>query len=234
MPQEIVSAFSALPPDAAEAAKDAAEASPERFQALLSEAIAEDREIGSLLIPVGKGRPLPSDFEPADLTALTGSPLAVSRNDLRLRARAFAAAVEMDKAAKTDGVTLIFSSSYRSYSYQKGLFARNAEAMGEAEANRVSARAGESQHQLGTVVDLGSIDDSFAQTPAYAWMAANAWRFGFSLSFPKDKEALTGYVWESWHYRYITKAGAAIEREFFGGSQVYFLAFVEAYREAGK
>lgn len=227
-------ALAALPPELAASAKAAILASPQRFDTLLAEALAEDRVAGSLFIPVGKGRPLPPDFEPADLAPLASYPLASSRSDLSLRRAVIPAILELDREARAAGVTLVFSSSYRSYAYQERLFARNAASMGEAEANRVSARAGESQHQLGTVFDLGSIDDSFAETEAGRWMEANAWRLGFSLSFPKGMEALTGYVWESWHYRYLTKPGAALEREYFGGIQVHFLDFVEAYKAAAR
>lgn len=66
-----------------------------------------------------------------------------------------------------------------------------------------SAPPGASQHQLGTVIDLGSIDDSYADTAEGKWMFKNAWKYGWSLSYPKDMEHITGYKWESWHYRYL-------------------------------
>jgi D-alanyl-D-alanine carboxypeptidase len=142
------------------------------------------------------------------------------------------AVLSMDQAARADGVTLVFSSAYRSHSYQAGLFARYADQYGEAQADRFSARPGHSQHQLGTAIDFGSIDDTFAETAAGKWMADNAWRFGFSLSYPQDMEELTGYIWESWHFRYITKPGAHIERDYFGGIQQYFLEFLTEYRRS--
>ena len=93
------------------------------------------------------------------------------------------------------------------------------------EAVRTLAPPGHSQHQLGTAIDFGSIDVSFARTPAGQWLLANAWRYGFSLSYPEGQEALTGYSWEPWHYRYVGRAAAGLIQEFFAGRQQEFLSF---------
>jgi D-alanyl-D-alanine carboxypeptidase len=129
-------------------------------------------------------------------------------------------------------VTLVFSSAYRSYEYQAEVYARHVREMGQAAADRASARPGHSQHQLGTVVDFGSIDNSFAESMAGLWMAANAGRFGFSLSYPKGAEGQTGYDWESWHYRYVGKAAAALEAEYFG-LQHWMMVFLERFLRNG-
>jgi len=175
---------------------------------------------------VDKRHDLPPDYEPADLVSLNEYPLSTTRRDLRLRAAIMDAVLEMDAAARAEGVRLVFASSYRSYDYQKGLFERYAKAHGVDEASRFSARPGQSQHQLGTAIDFAPIDDAFADSAAGRWMAANGSRFGFSMSFPKGLEPITGYIWESWHFRYITKAGAELERDFFGGVQQYLIEFL--------
>ena len=208
-----------------------AQAAPERFVRLTESARAETDPW--LLVRVDKEKALPADYAPKDLVPLTEYPFTLSRKDLSLREPAAEAARRMDAAAKADGITLVFSSTYRSYSYQKQVYARNVREMGQTEADRVSARPGHSQHQLGTVVDFGSIDNSFADSEAGRWMAANAGRFGFSLSFPKGAEEITGYSWESWHFRYIGTAAAALEKEFFGGMQQYLMMFLERLRSSG-
>jgi zinc D-Ala-D-Ala carboxypeptidase len=225
-----MAAVGALPPEQALATSAAFAAEKERFFTLLAE--AESAEAGDLLQLVDKTHGLAADFEPADLVSLNDYKLQVSRNDLRLRKAIMDAVLAMDQAARADGVTLVFSSAYRSYTYQDGLFARYASQYGEAQADRFSARPGHSQHQLGTAIDFGSIDDSFAETTAGKWMADNAWRFGFSLSYPQGMEEVTGYIWESWHFRYITVPGARIEADFFGGIQQYFLEFLAGYRRS--
>lgn len=226
------SALSLISPERAEAAlaaEAAMRAAPERFLELLATAERESSAAGGLLALVDKRHDLASDYEPSDLVSLNDYPLSTTRKDLSLRSAIMDAVLEMDAAAKADGVTLVFGSSYRSYDYQAGLFARYAKANGEEEASRFSARPGQSQHQLGTAIDFSPIDDAFADTAAGRWTAANAGRFGFSLSFPRGLEPVTGYIWESWHYRYVTKAGAALEREFFGGVQQYMIEFMDAY-----
>jgi len=140
------------------------------------------------------------------------------------------AMLEMTRAARADGVTLAFSSGYRSYEYQASVYEREVKMYGKETADRESAHAGMSQHQLGTAIDLGSITDAFANTRAGTWMAAHAWEYGFSLSYPRGYEELTGYRYESWHYRYITRAGTLMQREFFDNVQQYLVEFLHQNR----
>jgi len=163
---------------------------------------------------------------------LTGYPLAVSRTDLELRGSIMTAVLDMAAAARSAGAALLFSSSYRSYDYQKSVYEREVKMYGQAAADRESARPGASQHQLGTVVDFGSITDSFADTKAGRWLAAHAGEFGFSLSYPRGYEELTGYRWESWHYRFITRPAARMQKEFFDDVQQLMLVFLHDNRAA--
>jgi len=204
------------------------EDAPDRFFSLIEATRTASASDPWLLRRTDKGKGLPADYEPADLAALEGSGIPVSRPGHRLRKPAVEALAAMAGAAREEGVTLIVSSAYRSFEYQKDLFARNVAEMGEKEAARVSAAPGASQHQLGTAADFGSITDAFALTEAGRWMAANAGRFGFSLSYPKGMEAATGYVWESWHYRFIGKDAVALQDEYFGGVQHYLMLFLDA------
>ncbi len=206
-------------------------ASPARFLELLARAEADRAADPALLRRVDKkpGGALAETYAPADLVALDGTGLSVSRPGHRLRRPAFDALRDMDAAARAAGLVLLVSSSYRSYAYQKDVFARNAAQDGLERARMLSAEPGRSQHQLGSAIDFGSIDDTFAATREGQWLSRNARRFGFSASYPKGMEALTGYLWESWHYRYVGKAAAALEEEFLGGLQARMIAFMERY-----
>ncbi|WP_256030775.1 M15 family metallopeptidase [Leifsonia xyli] len=96
--------------------------------------------------------------------------------------------------------------------------------------SRTPARPGHSEHQTGFAVDISavpaqcSLSACFAQTPQGEWLAANAWRFGFLLRYPEDKVAVTGFMFEPWHYRYIGvplathlhATGVTTLEEFFG------------------
>jgi len=202
---------------------------PSGFSLLFREVRDVMKKDPELLRRVDKSVALPADFVPADLVLLDGAfPYVVSKKGMLLRAPARDALVRMAEAARKEGATLVVSSAYRSYEYQKTVFERNVKEMGKAEAERVSAPPGMSQHQLGTAIDFGSITDDFAETTAGRWLSANAGKFGFSLSFPKGMEAITGYRWESWHYRYISPPAAEMQVRFFLGVQQYLIEFLAA------
>jgi D-alanyl-D-alanine carboxypeptidase len=205
-------------------------ASKAEFIAELESVLRED----DLLFFVDKKHSLPTGFVPDDLVPLTeGRSYTISRKDLSLRVPAESALEEMARAARKDGITLVASSSYRSYDYQKKVYARIVGELGQAAADRESARPGTSQHQLGTAVDFGSITDDFAKTKAGMWLAAHAADYGWSLSFPEGYESVTGYRWECWHYRFVGKKAAALQKKWFGGIQQYMIEFIDAWKKAG-
>jgi D-alanyl-D-alanine carboxypeptidase len=199
------------------------------FLHLLAQVLDEPAE---LLVLVDKRHPLPSDYAPPDLVSLSAYPLSVSREDLELRKSIMTAVLDMAAAARGAGAALLFSSAYRSFEYQKSVYEREVREYGQAVADRESARPGASQHQLGTAVDFGSITDAFANTMAGKWLAVHAGDYGFSLSYPQGFEEITGYRYESWHYRYITKPGARLQKEFFDDIQQYLLEFLQDNRTA--
>lgn len=87
--------------------------------------------------------------------------------------------------------------------------------MGYSQALLTSARAGHSEHQLGTAIDFRSSGGSapwnytdWGTTAAGRWLAANAWVYGFVMSYPKGAQALTCYSYEPWHYRYVGRGVA--------------------------
>ena len=114
------------------------------------------------------------------------------------------------------------SSSYRSYSIQVDLFnsyvkseQKNGLSYNAAveKANTYSAKAGHSEHQLGTTVDVVSCTkpctfDNPDNTPLFTYLKANAHKFGFIISYPNGSESYTGYVYEPWHIRYVGKTFA--------------------------
>ena len=78
---------------------------------------------------------------------------------------------------------------------------------------------------MGTAIDFGTISDGYENTREGGWVSAHAWEYGFTLSYPVGYEQVTGYRYESWHYRYITRPGALMQREFFRDIRQYFLEF---------
>ncbi len=98
---------------------------------------------------------------------------------------------------------LWIASGYRSYWDQKSIYNNYVSRDGQANADTYSARPGHSEHQTGLAFDLNSIDDSFSNTYEGKWVHDNCYRFGLILRYPKGKESITGYMYESWHMRYV-------------------------------
>jgi len=104
----------------------------------------------------------------------------------------------MFNAAKKEDITLIINDSYRSYKEQEETY--------EKYGDEYAARPGSSEHNTGLAVDIttfGYNGDTFEESDAYTWLQKHAHEYGFILRYPKDKEYLTGYAYESWHYRYL-------------------------------
>lgn len=170
-----------------------------------------------LLAPVDKDRALAATYEPTDLVTITGVP--TTRSGMRLRKEALNALTALWEEAKSKRLQLSVLSAYRSYQDQVAVYGELVTQMGEAEAGRVSARPGHSEHQLGTTVDFTSpgagndLVEAFSKTPEGAWLEENAHRYGYVMSYPQGKEAVTGYAYEPWHFRYVgTEAAAAVRR----------------------
>ena len=108
--------------------------------------------------------------------------------------------------AKSDGMNIRVISAYRSYTYQENLYNNYVKNDGVENADTYSARPGYSEHQTGLVVDVTKAYDdfnNFENTDEYNWMKENASNYGFILRYPKDKENITTYSFEAWHYRYV-------------------------------
>ena len=111
----------------------------------------------------------------------------------------------MCNAAKLENISIYSGSAYRSYSYQQNLYNRYAKVDGIAKTDTYSARAGYSEHQTGLAIDImnanwGYIDKTDKE---YTWLINNSYKYGFILRYPEDKEKITGYMYEPWHYRYV-------------------------------
>ena len=109
----------------------------------------------------------------------------------------------MVSAARRAGVALRVTSAYRSYGAQQALYRHFVALLGAAAGARRAARPGHSEHQLGTALDLAN------RPGAYAWIARNAWRYGFVVSYPPGKRTVSCYRSEPWHVRYVGRSRAA-------------------------
>jgi D-alanyl-D-alanine carboxypeptidase len=199
----------------------------EAFKADLAGVLQEESRF---FIIADKSHLLSADYDPGELVALDGKGIKVNKKGMKLEKVTFEALKRMlDDSAKA-GLSLMVSSAYRDYKYQVGLYNYYVSKYGKEKTDTFSAPPGASQHQLGTVIDFNDVENTFAGTKEEKWLTENAWKYGFSLSFPKGYEDVTGYDWESWHFRYVTKAGAEFQKKYFDNIQHYMLLFLDSYR----
>lgn len=110
---------------------------------------------------------------------------------------------KMKEAAKEEGLNIYISSGFRSYNKQNTIYNNYVARDGKKEADTYSARAGYSEHQTGLAFDVNTISSAFDNTKEAKWLANNCYKYGFILRYPKGKDNETGYMYESWHFRYI-------------------------------
>ena len=120
-----------------------------------------------------------------------------------LQSIAYNAFLDLRRDAATAGFDIQLLSGFRSYETQKKLYNNYVATYGQEEADTFSAKPGTSEHQTGLAMDVGWIDDSYGDTPSGQWLAANCYKYGFIIRYPKSKENITGYKYEPWHIRYL-------------------------------
>ena len=153
---------------------------------------------------VNKYNYLDENFVPDNLVTITG---VYARDTAQLVDVAYDNFIKMADAARKENLTIKVTTGYRSYNFQSTLYNNYVKVDGVKNADTYSARPGYSEHQLGYSADLTNSKnvsfDEFENTAEYKWLQNNAHKFGFILRYPKDKEYITGYMFESWHYRYV-------------------------------
>ncbi|HUG30071.1 MAG TPA: D-alanyl-D-alanine carboxypeptidase family protein [Candidatus Limnocylindria bacterium] len=129
----------------------------------------------------------------------------------------------MAAAAEKNGTPLVSLSPFRSYKQQRALFNGYAGWTGSKYTNfdsaiTFSARPGHSEHQTGLTIDFVAVGDTdltsnWEVTRTGGWMARNAWKYGWLMSYPKGEKDAVCYRYEPWHYRYVGREMAAKIRE---------------------
>lgn len=151
---------------------------------------------------VNKYYKLDKDYEPEDLTVINSK---FASGTQKLRKEAADKFEEMASDMLKENLKIYAGSTYRSYSYQEGLYNRYVKKDGFKEAETYSARAGCSEHQLGLAVDIvnGKWNYLSEGDKEYTWLINNSYKYGFILRYPHESEYITGYVFEDWHFRYL-------------------------------
>lgn len=159
-------------------------------------------EASKLDVIVNKYYKLDKDYEPEDLTIINSK---FASGTQKLRKEAADKFEEMASDMLKENLKIYAGSTYRSYSYQEGLYNRYVKKDGFKEAETYSARAGYSEHQLGLAVDIvnGKWNYLSEGDKEYTWLINNSYKYGFILRYPHESEYITGYVFEDWHFRYL-------------------------------
>jgi D-alanyl-D-alanine carboxypeptidase len=169
-------------------------------------------EANSLWVVVNKQRQIsPLKYQPASLAfPAFAKPKVQNPFGLQMREEAAVATVELATALAEAGKgTLILNSGFRTFKNQQGLYNRTRDTRGLVVAEKLSARPGYSEHQIGLAADFSVkgqgcvIMVCFGKTEAGIWLAENAHEFGFVLRYPKGYRPITGFQYEPWHFRYV-------------------------------
>lgn len=163
------------------------------------------------ILIVNKTYSLPDDYNPGGLTD-----------------EFMDAFYQMQAQAELDGIELWIQSGFRSYYTQEAIYNNYVSMDGQERADTYSSRPGHSEHQSGLAADINNPDESFNGTAAAEWLKNNCYKYGFIIRFPEGKQDSTGYMYESWHIRYvgeewarkITESGKSLE-EYFGITSRY-------------
>ncbi len=165
------------------------------------------------MILVNRERKVSSDY--------VGSDLVTFADPYKLNKTCADALRQLMNAGRKAGYSYTLYSGYRSYSSQYNKYynkinsyKNNGKSEDEAIrlTNQYYAPPGASEHHTGLAADVcipaivnkyACLHENYDQTPEFTWFSSHAHEYGFILRYPKGDEAITGYNYEPWHYRYV-------------------------------
>lgn len=167
-----------------------------------SDNLISNEDASKIDVLVNKYHKLDENYEPSDLTIIDSK---YASGTQKLRKEAQIKFEEMASDMAKENLKIYAGSTYRSYTYQKGLYDRYVKKDGFAAAETYSARSGYSEHQLGLAVDI--VNDKWdylsENDKEYDYLVKNSYKYGFILRYPRCSEYVTGYMFEDWHFRYL-------------------------------
>ena len=172
-----------------------------------------DTSLGWNLILVNKDYKIPSGYDP-ELTELS--------NGQKVDSRIYPQLQKMFDDARAAGLELFVREGYRTTQEQQKIMDEKieeyrAEGYSHSEAKALAEKyvaiPGTSEHQLGLSVDINADTSKCSSDAVYAWLAENAYKYGFIKRYPSEKVEITGINNEPWHYRYVGTEAAAQMQE---------------------
>ncbi len=156
---------------------------------------------------ISASSPLPLDYVPPLLVDISAKVNTVGI--ICLQRDVMPHVVRMFTDAKNDSVEFMITSGYRKPEIQKYIYDFWIKTDGDRAINEV-AKPGMSEHQLGTTIDItdssinfAGVDNRFGNSDGGKWLQANAYKYGFIMSYPYGKQSITGFTYEPWHWRFV-------------------------------
>ena len=179
------------------------------------------RDCDKITMLVNKYHYIDKDYIPNNLITING---------LSINQEAYENFKKMQEDIQKEGMNLRIISAYRNYQYQENLYNKYLKQEKQEIVDTYSARPGYSEHHTGLAIDIdnGILDyNKFYLTKEFLWMQDNAYKYGFILRYPKDKENITGYSYEPWHYRYVGKEIAEYIKKHNSTFEEYYYEFID-------
>ena len=130
----------------------------------------------------------------------------------------------MIAAAADEGINISLTAGYVSYSDQGKLYEatfnkmkteeKYSDVRAEAEAKKITPKAGSSESQTGLLIELSTSEKDFEGSKAEKWLDRNAVNYGFVLRYPEGKESSTGMAYNPRLFRYVGKEHALNMRRY--------------------
>lgn len=173
-----------------------------RDKTFYTDSVKTDMSKGYLII-VNKYYSLDKNYVPSNLVSLSST---YTDNWCKLEGTTYNQFKKLVDDAKKEGLNIKCRSGYRSYNDQSYIYNSYVRDYGLTWANNYSAKPGHSEHQTGLAIDVTASGNNygvFVNSKEYTWMVNNAHKYGFILRYLSGEENITGYNYESWHYRYV-------------------------------
>lgn len=180
----------------------------------------ETKDQGILTL-VNKYNYISKDYIPSNL---------INVNNLYINKEAYEAFLNMKNNMKEENLNIRIISAYRSFDYQEELYGNYLKKEKQSIVDTYSARAGYSEHHTGLAIDVDNTKldfNKFYLTKEFIWMNDNSYKYGFILRYPKDKEKITGYKYEPWHFRYVGKEVAEYIKKHNSTFEEYYYEFID-------
>ncbi len=194
-----------------------------------TETVETDLSKGNLIL-VNKYYYLPDNYVPENLVSISLDYAYGEYGSQKMTEEAYDAFLNLWNASHNAGYYLMVNSSYRTHTEQKETYDEYANSSGSKYADTIAARPGHSEHQTGLTIDVfekGTGQKDFADSDSYKWLKENAHKYGFIERYPSDKVDITGYAYESWHYRYVGIEAATYIYEHHITFDEYYAYFVK-------